>query len=71
MNLLNQFESEQRMLSELKSLFEFTSPDTLRRSIEDLFFIYVTIEDQMHVSKQLAENVYYLINFLNEVERLE
>ena len=70
MNLLNQFESEQRILSELKSMFEFAPPAHLRRSIEDLFFIYLSIDEEIHINKQLTEHVYFLINFLNEVENV-
>ena len=70
MNPLDQFESDQRILNELKDLFEFVPPATLRRNLEDLFFIHFSSQDETSLpnQKELVKNFYYLINFLNEIE---
>lgn len=70
MNPLDQFESDQRILNELKDLFEFVSPATLRRNLEDLFFTHLSSQEDVSLpdQKDLIKNFYYLINFLNEVE---
>ncbi len=67
---LDQFESDQKLLNELKSLFEFASPATLRRNLEDLLFLHLTSENGSSLpdQKKLIGNVYFLINFLNEAE---
>lgn len=69
-NPLDQFESDQRILNELKDLFEFVNPSILRRNLEDLFFLHLTSEKEIILpnQKELITNFYYLINFLNEVE---
>ncbi|GAB4251291.1 MAG: hypothetical protein Tsb0034_30320 [Ekhidna sp.] len=71
-NPLDQFESDQKILNELKGLFEFVSPSVLRRNLEDLFFLHLSSEDENMLpnQKELIKNFYYLINFLNEVENL-
>ena len=69
-NPLDQFESDQNILNELKDLFEFVSPATLRRNLEDLFFLHLSSQEETCLpnQKELIKNFYYLINFLNEVE---
>ncbi|WP_436516351.1 hypothetical protein [Ekhidna sp. To15] len=69
MSLLNEFENEQQLLNELKDLFEFAPPALLRRSIEDVFFNLIATEDELGVSKKIAQHIYLLINFLNEAEQ--
>lgn len=69
MGPLDQFESDQKILNELKDLFEFASPSKIRRDLEDLFFSHITSEDpSLPNEKDLIKSIYYLINFLNEVE---
>lgn len=69
MNPLDQFESDQKILNELKDMFEFASPSKIRRSLEDLFFTHLTSEDAcLPNEKDLIKSFYYLINFLNEME---
>ena len=67
---LSEFESDQKILSELKSLFEFTSPGKLRRSLEDAIFNLLSVEEDLSLpnEKSLIRDFYFLINFLNEVE---
>ena len=67
---LDQFESDQRILNELKDLFEFVPPATLRRNLEDLFFVHISSQEEILLpnQKELIKNFYYLINFLNEIE---
>lgn len=69
-NPLDQFESDQKILNELKDLFEFVSPAALRRNLEDLFFLHLSSHDDASLpdQKELIKNFYCLINFLNEVE---
>lgn len=68
-NPLDQFESEQKIINELRDLFEFVTPQTLRRNVEDLFFHHMTSLDEAEApSKDMTKNIYYLINFLNVVE---
>ena len=69
-NPLDQFESDQKLLNELKDLFQFVSPAILRRNLEDLFFLHLSSQDEISLpnQKELIKNFYYLINFLNEVE---
>lgn len=71
-NPLNQFESEQKMLAELKDLFQFVSPRTLRRNLVDLYFLYMSSAEEPDLpnQKNFATNFYYLINFLNEMDEL-
>ena len=68
MNPLKQFENDQRLLNELKDLFEFVPPSRLRRSIEDIFFNLLASEEEAPVTKEIASHIYLVINFLNEVE---
>lgn len=72
MNPLNQFESEQKMLSELKDLFEFAKPETIRRNLVDLFFLYMSSDEDPDLpnQKSFISNFYYLINFLNEMDEI-
>jgi len=71
-NPLDQFESEQKMLSELKDLFQFVPPGTIRRNLEDLYFLYMssTEDPDLPNQKGFVANFYYLINFLNEMDDL-
>ena len=73
MNPLDEFEFDQKMIKELKDLFEFAPPAILRRNLEDLFFTYLTNNDELSLpdNKQLFKNIYFLINFLNEIEGLK
>ena len=72
MNPLDQFEADQKLLNELKDMFEFTPPFRMRRAIEDLYFTHVTSEDgSLPNQKELTRDIYFLINFLNEVESLK
>ena len=72
MNPLDQFESEQKMLSELKDLFQFATPTMIRRNLEDLFFLYMSSTDDPDLpnQKNFISNFYYLINFLNEMDKI-
>ena len=67
---LDQFESDQKMLNELKDLFQFVQPSVLRRNLEDLFFLQISSQEEILLpnQKDLIKNFYYLINFLNEIE---
>ncbi len=69
---INQFEGEQKMLTELKDLFQFVPPKVLRRNLEDLYFLYMSSTDEPNLpsQKEFVTNFYYLINFLNEMEKL-
>ena len=73
MTPLDQFESDQVILDELKYLFMFVPPQKLRRNLEDLFFTYLTSQEDSCLpdQKELIKNLYYLINFLNEMESQE
>ncbi|WP_436515208.1 hypothetical protein [Ekhidna sp. To15] len=69
MSPLDQFESDQKMLNELKDMFEFASPAKIRRNLEDLFFTHLTSnEPSLPNEQELIKSIYYLINFFNEVE---
>lgn len=70
MNPLDQFELDRQLLKELKDLFAFVPPAELRRTIEDLFFCHLTRDayDRLPNEKKSYQNLYFLINFLNEVE---
>ncbi len=70
MDLLNHFESEQKMLQELKDLFTFVPPALLRRHLEDLFFLYLSSSEDPDLPSGFAQNFYFLMNFLNEMEGL-
>ena len=67
---LDQFESDQRIINELRNLFDFAPPAHLRRSLEDVFFNFFTSHEEPSLpnQKETLKNFYYLINFLNEVE---
>lgn len=69
-NPLSQFEYDQKILHELKALFEFVSPSDLRRNLEDLFFLHFSSHEEGAFPnyKEFVSNFYYLINFLNEVD---
>ncbi len=69
---LDQFESEQKMLSELKDLFHFVPPNIIRRNLEDLYFLYMSSAEDPDLpnQKNFTTNFYYLINFLNEMDEL-
>lgn len=71
MDLLKNFESDQRILNELKDLLQFAPPGELRKSLEHTFF-HIFMEEEspcLPNQKQIVSHYYYLINFLNEVER--
>ena len=70
MNPLDRYESEQKMLTELKNLFEIVPPSRIRRNLEDLFFLYLISDEdpQLPDRKNFITNFYFLINFLNEME---
>lgn len=72
MNPLDQFEVERKMLKELKDLFDFVEPATIRRNLEDLFFLYMSSSEDPDLpnQKNFISSFYYLINFLNEMEPL-
>ena len=69
-NPLDQFESDQKLLNEVRELFQFVSPSALRRNLEDIFFLHLSSQEEVILpnQKELIKNFYYLINFLNEVE---
>ncbi|MEO9870263.1 hypothetical protein [Ekhidna sp.] len=70
MNPLDQFELDQKTINELKDLFLFAPPNVLRRSLEDLFFLHLSSNEEVNLpnQKELVKNIYCLINFLNEME---
>ncbi len=70
MDILDQFENDEKILQEVKSLLEFAPPASLRRSLEELFFHCFMASDNPNLPAQseVVTHVYYLINFLNEVE---
>ena len=70
MDFLDEFEFDQKLLNELKSLFEFVPPNILRRSLIDLFFNYLTQKDEPELpnKQQIFSHFYFLINFLEEAE---
>lgn len=70
MDLLKKLESDHHILTELKELLEFAPPGALRRSLEDLIFHAFMEADNPCLPNQstLVSHIYYLINFLNEVE---
>ena len=72
-NPLDQFESDQKIMNELRDLFDFVPPAKLRRSLEDFFFTFFTSHEEPTLpnQKETLKNFYYLINFLNEVESRE
>jgi len=72
MDVINEFERDQRILSELKELLQFAPPGKLRRSIEDVFFLYLSESEgkESSLPREAINNFYYLVNFLNEVEEL-
>ncbi len=71
-NPLNQFESERKMLTELKVLFQFVPPKAIRRNLEDLYFLYMssTEDPDLPNQKNFIANFYYLIDFLNEMDEI-
>lgn len=71
MNPLDAFELEQKMLTELKNLFEVVPPFQLRRNLEDLYFQYVTTEEHLELAPKFNSNFYFLLNFLNEMDLLQ
>ncbi len=69
MDPLDQFESDQRILNELKDLFEFVPPAQIRRGLIDLLFTHITSDNPcLPAEKDLLRTIYCLINFLHEVE---
>ena len=71
MDIFKKLESDERILNELKDLLEFAPPAELRQSLEHLFF-HTFMEDDspgLPNKKTVVSHFYYLINFLNEVER--
>ncbi len=60
------------LIHELADLFLFCPPGKLRRSIEDIFFNYLLESKNFDVEdkRELISNVYHLINFLSEAEKL-
>lgn len=69
MSPLDQFESDRKILNELKDMFEFAPPSKIRRNLEDLIFMHLSSDDSsLSDEKELIKSVYYLINFLNEME---
>lgn len=70
MDILSNFEKDQKLLNELRELLIFAPPGKLRRGLTDLFFHYFTDSDDPGLPNQreFTEHFYYLINFLNEIE---
>lgn len=58
------------MLQELKDLFAFVHPASIRRNLEDLYFLYLSSSEDPDLPTGFAQNFYFLVNFLNEMEEL-
>jgi len=56
---------------EVKTLFEFASPSSLRKSVSDVFFGYLMKTDKTLLPDNfdtITADLYFLIDFLNKAE---
>jgi hypothetical protein len=49
-------------------LFEFVPPDKLRKTIQEIYFGFVNSCEDIDTIKEVSEELYFLINYLNKVE---
>jgi hypothetical protein len=62
----------EKVIQELDDLFNLTPPATLRQSLTEIFFSYLCntkSEDHKPELKDIAADFYFLIKFLDEVEK--
>jgi hypothetical protein len=63
--------SKQETMRQLGLLFEFAPPQELKKSINYVFMQYLILsasEKPPNNSKELYEHIYFLMDFLDEVE---
>lgn len=62
----------QAMSNEMLTLFTLCPPGSLRRDVEDIFFNYLLDTKSFSVEerRELIFNVYHLLNFLSEAEKI-
>lgn len=61
-----------KTVKELELLFEFCPPQTLREGVTKVFFQYMAASGEQNSSKhskEIIEDFYFLIHFLEEVEK--
>ena len=61
---------DKKIIKELETLFLFASPDTLRRSINQVFYSYI-IHNQTSQADlaTIAEDFYFLVDFLEKADQ--
>ncbi len=62
-----------KCLSCLKELFDFNSPETYRRHLHEVWGIYLMYLEQSgyrYDFTEIAESMYFLINFLQEADEV-
>ncbi len=62
--------NQQKLISEIESLFTFASPSSLRKSITFIYHDYISRNSDILPSnfKVIAGDMFYLIEFLEKVE---
>ncbi|MGG9960874.1 hypothetical protein [Ferruginibacter sp. SUN106] len=59
------------IIPHLEQLFESAPPDTLRRSIDHLFYNYIIRAEALQNNfSTIAEDVYFLLSFLERADEL-
>ena len=62
--------SEAKAASALHELLSFAPPEQLRKTIQELFFTWITEAPILPENyKQISEDVYFLMNFLETVSK--
>jgi hypothetical protein len=60
-----------KLSKDLEELFEFVSPDELRKSIQEIYFSYIDGTPDLHRDfKEISSNIYFLINFLEKAHTM-
>jgi hypothetical protein len=65
-------EITQKVINELRSLFEFSPPGRLRQSLTDILLSYLSTTDPEFYEDdidEIATDFYFLIKFLESVEK--
>ena len=60
---------DKKVIKSLEELFEFSPPDSLRRSLNFVFFNFLLNNKDLPLDfETITEDFYFLINFLDEVD---
>jgi hypothetical protein len=61
--------TSESQLQALREMFDYTPPEQLYKTIQELFFNWLTENEDLPVNyKQMTEDVYFLLGFLERVK---